>query len=111
MKLRYLTVAFLGLALLFAPAVKAQDQVSSDSTRRIVRKVVPDYPELARRMHLGGAVKALVTVAPDGTVRSVQAVGGSPVLIRAAEDALNKWKFATAAAETKELIELHFNPQ
>ena len=110
MTLRYLTVVFFGLAL-FAPAGKAQDQVSSDSTRRIVRKIVPDYPELARRMHLSGTVKAVVTVAPDGTVRSVQAVGGSPVLIKAAEDALNKWKFAAAAAETKELIELHFNSQ
>ena len=111
MKLRYLTVVFLGLALLFTAAGKAQEQASSESTRRIVRKVVPEYPELAKKLHLGGAVKALVTVAPDGTVRTVQVVSGNPVLIKAAEDALSKWKFAAAAVETKELIELRFNPQ
>jgi len=53
----------------------------------------------------------LATVAPDGTVRSVQPMGGSPVLIQSASDAVSKWKFAPASAESKELIELHFDPQ
>jgi TonB family protein len=104
-------ILFFGLALLFASAGKAQDQVSSDNTRRIVRKVVPNYPELAKKMNLGGTVRILATVAPDGTVRSVEAKGGSPLLIKAAEDSLYRWKFASAAVETKEAIELHFNPQ
>jgi len=104
-------ILFFGLALLLASAGKAQDQVSSDSTRRVVRKVVPNYPELAKKMNLGGTVRILATVAPDGTVRSVEARGGSPLLIKAAEDSLYKWKFASAAVETKESVELHFNPQ
>jgi TonB family protein len=104
-------VLFFGLALLFASPGKAQSQASSDSTRRVVRKVVPSYPELAKKMNLTGTVKVLATVAPDGTVRSLQAMGGSPVLIKATEDSVYKWKFATAAAETKEVIELHFNPE
>jgi TonB family protein len=111
MRLRNLVVLFFGLALLFASAGTAQAQASSDNTRRIVRKLVPNYPELARKMNLTGTVRVLATVAPDGTVRSVEAKGGSPLLIKATEDALYKWKFATTAVETKEVIELHFNPQ
>jgi TonB family protein len=110
MKLRILIVLSFGLALLFLSAGTAQAQASSDSNRRVVRKLVPTYPDLARKMNLTGTVKVRATVARDGAVRSVEAIGGNPLLIRASEDALYKWKFAPAAAETKELIELHFNP-
>jgi len=79
--------------------------------RRIVRRAVPVYPEIAKRMNLAGTVRVLADVAPDGTVKSVQPVGGSPVLIQSAMDAVNKWKFAPASAESKELIELHFDPK
>ena len=36
-------------------------------------------------------------------MKNVEPVGGSPVLLQAAEDAVYKWKFAAAAAESKEL--------
>ena len=62
-------------------------------------------------MSLSGTAKVMASVAPDGTVKSVQAVGGSPVLIQAAQDAVQKWKFAPASAESKEIIEIHFGPQ
>lgn len=93
----------------FCPVLKAQDQ-PGDSMRKIVRKTVPNYPEVAKRMGLSGTVKVLATVAPDGSVRTVQPIGGSPVLLQAAQDAIYKWKFA-AGAESKELLELHFSPQ
>jgi len=59
-------------------------------------------------MNLTGTVKVLATVSADGTVKDVQPVGGSPVLIQAAEEAVRKWKFAPATAESKELLELRF---
>lgn len=104
-------IVFFGLGLVLTSVSKAHGQASSDNSRRVVRKLVPSYPELAKKMNLSGTVKVLATVAPDGTVRSVEAMGGSPVLIKAAEDSLYKWKFASAAVETKEVIELRFNPQ
>jgi TonB family protein len=72
---------------------------------------MPTYPEIAKRMQLSGNVKIMVTVGPDGTVKSTQPMGGSPVLLQAAQDAVLKWKFASASGETRELIELHFDPQ
>ena len=79
--------------------------------RKIVRKTSPVYPEIAKRMSLVGTAKIMAIVSPDGTVKSVQSVGGSPVLIQAAQDAVQKWKFAPASAESKEIIEIHFGPQ
>lgn len=73
--------------------------------------MMPIYPDIAKKMNLSGTVKVQATIAPDGTVKNVQPVGGSPVLIQAAQDAVYKWKFAAATAESKELIELRFDPQ
>ena len=91
--------------------IAPSQQSSSPEMRKIVRRTLPMYPEIAKRMNLSGTVKVLATVEPDGTVKSVQPMGGSPVLIQAAQDAVYKWKFAAGSAETKEPIELHFDPQ
>lgn len=88
-----------------------QNQASSDGGRKVLRQNMPVYPEIAKRMGLTGTVKVQAVVAPDGTVKTIQPVGGSPVLIQAAESAVYKWKFSPAPAETKEIIELHFYPQ
>jgi TonB family protein len=72
---------------------------------------MPHYPEIARTMNLSGSVKADVLVAPNGTAKSVEVKGGHPVLVRAAQDAIYKWKWAPAAHETTEAIEVKFNPE
>jgi TonB family protein len=111
MRARHPLILFVLLPCCFMALRTAQSQSSSPETRRVVRKSLPQYPEIAKRMNLVGTVKVLATVAPDGTVKSVQPMGGSPVLIQSASDAVSKWKFAPASAESKELIELHFDPQ
>jgi membrane protein involved in colicin uptake len=35
-------------------------------------------------------------------------MGGSPILVQAAEDAVSQWKFVPGA-ESRETVELHFN--
>ena len=77
--------------------------------RKVLKKETPHYPEFARRMNLAGTVKLAVTVASNGSVKSVQTVGGNPVLLRAALDAIYKWKWAPAAHESKELVELRIH--
>ncbi len=111
MRMRYVWAVLLFLTF-FGVIGSAQNQPSSsenDNGRRVVRKVAPAYPEIAKRMNLGGTVKVTAVVAADGTVKTVEPVGGSPVLIKAAEDAVAKWKFA-AGGESREMIELHFTP-
>jgi TonB family protein len=112
MRMRYFLVA-LSLLLLtcLGPTGTAQSQQVSQDARKVVHKTAPVYPEIAKRMSLSGTAKIMAIVAPDGTVKSVQSVGGSPVLIQAAQDAVQKWKFAPASSESKEIIEIHFGPQ
>ena len=110
MSMRQFVFLLLLVSGCFAPAGSAQSQ-SLAAERRVLRKAIPYYPEIAKRMNLTGTVKVLATVAPDGTVKAVQPMGGSPVLIQAASDAVYKWKFSPAGAESKEPIELHFDPQ
>ena len=98
----------LGTIILSPSFSLAQDQ--PDVTRKIVSKVVPDYPELARKMQIIGTVRVEVTVGPNGKSKFTQVVGGSPVLAKAAVDAIEKWKWAPGPQETKELIELNFHP-
>ena len=84
-----------------------EQQSSNESGRKVVRRE-PRYPEMAKKMNISGTVKVFAVVAPDGTVRAVESVGGSPLLVQASEYAVKEWRFAPAAAESKELIELHF---
>jgi TonB family protein len=94
-----------------APGSARAQQDSSDSTRKVTNRVAPPYPELARAMNVKGVVKLEASVAPNGTVNSVKVVGGHPVLVQAAERAVQKWRWEPAPRESKELIELRFNPE
>jgi TonB family protein len=89
----------------------AQQSSDSESTRKVVARVAPIYPDLAKHMHIGGAVKIEAIVKPNGSVRTTRVVGGNPVLVEAASIAVTKWKFEPAANETTEVIQLTFVPQ
>jgi TonB family protein len=60
-------------------------------------------------MNVTGKVKIEVTISPDGHVTSTKVVGGSPLLVGAALDALKKWRFEAAPKESTEIIEFNFN--
>jgi TonB family protein len=60
---------------------------------------------------LEGTVRLLVTVAPDGTVKSLQIRGGHPLLAHAAEAAVYKWRWITAKEGSEENVEVKFHPQ
>jgi TonB family protein len=92
-----------------AGITQAQDS-SNQIDRKIVKQTMPRYPDMARRMNLAGTVKVIAVVAPDGKVKKVEPMGGSPLLIQAAEDAISQWRFAPASTESRQVVELHFNP-
>ena len=90
-----------------APAARAQEELM----RKTKTKVAPTYPELARRMNITGTVKVMVVVAPNGNLKDTKVVGGNPLLVNAAMDALKKWKFETADGESSGTVEFKFQPQ
>src|SRR5579864_5806909 len=110
MKSLYAVAVALALSYSMAPVARAQNQQPSpESRRRVVRKVAPEYPQAAKRIRLGGTVKVVALVGADGSVKKVEPVGGSPILMQAAETAITQWKYAPGA-EWQESVELHFTP-
>lgn len=103
-------VALLAGFLLLPSIVKSQDEGSA-TKRKVIHRVVPEFPTLARQMNISGKVKIEVTVEPDGHVKSTRAVGGSPLLVEAGTQALKNWKFEPGPKETTEIIEFDFKDQ
>ncbi len=95
-------------ALLVAMACFAQQDQSNG--RKVVSRVEPEYPRIARDLHLGGTVKVEALVAPNGTVKTISVRGGPPILTNAAAQAVRKWKWTPASHETREPVELKFKP-
>ena len=88
----------------------ASAQQPSEGMRKIVTRVPPQYPSLARSMNVQGTVKADVLVAANGMVKSVEVKGGHPLFVQAAQNALREWKWEPAAHQTDEIVELRFAP-
>jgi TonB family protein len=107
------SVVVLALAFSFAGAVvvvRAQEPAAAESTKRKVKtRTMPEYPVIARQMHITGKVKIEATIAADGHVVSTHVVGGSPVLVGVASDALKKWKYEPGPKETTEIVEFDFD--
>jgi TonB family protein len=69
--------------------------------KRIVTKVDPIYPEAARTAGTQGLVVLDAVIARDGSVRKVQPVSGSDLLVQSAIDAVRSWKFEPYLASGK----------
>jgi TonB family protein len=82
----------------------------SQSARKVVNKVFPAYPAMARGMNLAGTVKLEAVVLANGSVKSIQVKGGNPVLVQAAQHALREWKWAKSDHDSTEMLEFRFNP-
>jgi TonB family protein len=66
-----------------------------ESPERIVGRN-PAYPLIARRSHITGSVEVRFRVSAAGTVYDVTVVKGSPLLIRAAVEAVETWRYKPA---------------
>lgn len=104
---RYALILFIAVSCCLAPSVAPGQQPSGENGRKVVRRVEPKYPEIARKMNLTGTVRVVALVASDGSVTKVEPVGGSPVLLAAAEDAISKWKYVPGG-ESREMVEMKF---
>lgn len=106
---RWLLLSFV-LITFSGPLLAAQTQSEASSNRRVISKVVPVYPHLARQMSLQGTVKLEVLVSGGGSVKSVDVKGGSPLLVQSAQDAVRMWRWEKTDHETTETIEFNFHP-
>lgn len=104
-------LALVALSVLSGATGFAQSGSTDESKRKVKTKVAPVYPELARRMNVGGKVKIEVVISPDGHVKTTRVVGGHPLLVQACQDAVKEWKFAPAPEETTQIVEFEFRAE
>jgi TonB family protein len=101
-----LAVVAVGAGVAGIQGQEAQNEI----VRRAKSKVEPVYPDLARKMNITGVVKVQVVVAPNGSVKEAKVVGGHPLLVNAALDAVKKWRFEPASAESSGVVDFKFEP-
>jgi protein TonB len=60
---------------------------------KLVNKVQPLYPPLARQTRISGTVKLHAIIGKDGSVQQLQVVSGHPLLVQSALDAVKQWRY------------------
>jgi TonB family protein len=104
-----LSFVAVSLLLLSVPSALSQ-RITSTGQRKIARGASVSYPKMAVQLRLQGTVKVLATVAPSGKVLRTELIGGSPVFVPYALDAIKLMKWEPAPQETKELLQVEFVP-
>src|ERR1700679_2976153 len=87
------------VALLVCGAV-AQDSPSeparaSQETQQglLIYRVSPTYPPSARQARVQGVVTLHASIGKNGTVQELTVIGGHPMLVQAAIDAVKQWRY------------------
>jgi len=97
----WIAVAVLAVTVGAVSSARGEDRKTKSEVKAI-------YPELAKKMNVSGAVKVEVVITPAGTVKSAKALGGHPLLIESALDAVRKFKYEAAAGETTQVVIFNF---
>jgi protein TonB len=102
------------LALVAGGSAMAQEihVTQSEAVKAAKDKVQPDYPAMAKQLHLEGAVQVQAHISESGAVEDVKPLTGNAVLMNAAVAALKKWKFTPFTADgkpTRAVADMSFN--
>jgi periplasmic protein TonB len=83
---------------------------SQEADRKVIKRVEPEYPPTMKKLEIGGTVRLKVTVRADGSVESVDTLGGNDGLAAAAVKAVQQWRFSSASRSSILEIKLVFDP-
>jgi protein TonB len=53
----------------------------------------PEYPPLAKMARIQGTVRLDAVISKDGTIQDLKVISGHPLLVRAAMDAVTRWRY------------------
>lgn len=66
---------------------------SSIAAGLLIHKVIPNYPSLAKAMHIQGTVILAATIGKDGAIANLRVLSGPAVLQESALDAVSQWRY------------------
>jgi protein TonB len=75
------------------PTASRIRQGGSVQAALLINKVQPVYPPLARQTRISGTVRLHAIISKNGTVTSLEVLSGHPLLVRAAMDAVQQWRY------------------
>jgi protein TonB len=75
------------------PAQQRIRQGGSVQAALLVNKVTPVYPPLARQTRISGTVRLHAIISKNGSIQSLEVISGHPLLVRAAMDAVQQWRY------------------
>lgn len=81
------------------------------ANRALLIRVEPDYPETLQHLGIAGTVRLSVTISSKGTVETVYAVGGNPILAESATKAVKQWIYAASHTQTTIEVSIPFPPR
>ena len=90
--------------------------ISILSEGQLVNRVEPVYPHIAAISGIQGQVKLHAIIGRDGRIQSLSAISGHPLLLRAALDAVEQWRYRPyvlngEAVEVETLITVNFKKE
>ena len=90
--------------------------ISQLSEGQLVNRVEPVYPHIAAISDIQGQVKLHAIIGRDGRIQSLSAVSGQPLLVRAALEAVEQWRYRPyvlngEAVEVETLITVNFKKE
>jgi protein TonB len=60
---------------------------------RILNRVQPVYPPLARQTRISGTVRLHAIISKDGSIQQLEVISGHPLLQQSALDAVRQWRY------------------
>jgi TonB family protein len=81
---------------------------NNPETRRLKVGPQPEYPEIAQRMNIKGAVQLELWVARDGSVKDVKVIGGHPLLAEAFVKVVRGWQYEPSTKESRLIVRYVF---
>jgi protein TonB len=77
-----------------SPEPGSPDASSPSATNNyLLERFEPEYPEQAKERRIQGPVVLNALVGTDGAVRELKVISGDPMLVKAATDAVRRWRF------------------
>ena len=80
---------------------------------KMIKRVVPIYPALAKQARVSGSVRLEGIIAKDGTIQQLRVISGHALLVRAALEAVRQWVYSPTllngqAVEVSAPIDVNF---
>ena len=115
----------LGIVLGCSPREKSRSSDGPDRPKIVVRSLLncnklvkhvrPIYPAEAKEKGIQGAVRLSAVITESGSVRVLEILEGSPLLVPPAITAAERWKYTPCLidakpVEVKTILEISFSP-